>query len=66
MLASKCLKNGLEVCLQNTHIAELWHRLPPSWQEGAVSPLMFLLSFQWGEISDSAWPFMQPAFLIEA
>lgn len=49
MLASKCIKHGLKICLQNTHIAQLWHRLPTSWQEGAVSPSMFSLSFLWGK-----------------
>lgn len=49
MLASRCTKHGLKMCLQNTHIAQLWHRLPTSWQEGAVSPSMFLLSFLWGK-----------------
>lgn len=44
-IVSKCIKHGFKIYPQNIHIAQFWHRLSASWQEGAVSPSMFTLSF---------------------
>lgn len=45
MLISDCIKHEFKIHLQNVHIAQFWHRLSTSWQEGAVSPAVFTLSF---------------------
>lgn len=65
MIASKCIKHEFKIHLQKIHIAQCWHGLSTSWQEGAVSPAMFMLSFLLEKkMSDFAWSFMQSALLI--
>lgn len=45
MIVSKCIKHEFKIYPQNIHIAQFWHGLSASWQEGAVSPALFMLSF---------------------